>query len=173
MFIAFHLIVVILESNFVEAAEKYNAKSWSYVSIFESTIGMPYYLNLSVGKIAIGSIFPYDKLGMGIALVEALVLRDWPPEIEPKYFPLSIYYLPYTKWNKHGLALPAIYGIITANYWPIDFRCLTFRAGITWFCAGFECGGVHFFSNSTWQFYAGINLSFGGWLGTNIKKQNQ
>jgi len=164
------LIIIPLFSlpNFLPAKE-YKASSWVYASILDGTIGYPFF-NLSAGRFAIGFSSPPQGFGIGIALFEGFI-GPGPEEAGLLNLPVSIYYIPYIRWNAQGLALPVIYSSVTTNFLPKPYYYLMPRLGITWLCVGVEMGaGISLSHFSVWGLHGGIKLSLGGWFGTNIKE---
>jgi len=127
------LIFLVLLPNYLFAKE-YKASSWVYASILDGTIGYPF-SNFGAGRIAIG--FSSPPRGFGIALFEGFAGSE-PEQAGLLNLSVSIYYIPYAKWNVHSLATPVIYSSVATNFWPVNYHYLMPRIGIEWFCIGTE-----------------------------------
>lgn len=164
-------------------------KGWFYGSVIDGAIGLPGYAIIGSSKFAIGFPPPWGfGVGLNVFLLfsETLFTPRW--KIFSHFFPISIYYVPYAKWDEEGRASPIIYSYFQINSWWseiefIDPPCHNFgsymRVGIGCaqqafhFLPSFE-GGFYTFVGKGGEkvpitFYFGVRLSLGGWVGLGIK----
>lgn len=115
----FIIIIAFLLPN-MASAEKYRAKGWWHMGL-DFIIGVPSYYSYD-GRLAIGFPPPY---GFGIGT--GIEIFGWVGnESATRLCPLSIYYVPYTKWKKHRsfgwFASSIIYSYLSISPWGIEIK---------------------------------------------------
>ncbi|MEO0227416.1 MAG: hypothetical protein ABIL70_05125 [candidate division WOR-3 bacterium] len=171
--LAIILVTLLILPNTVWS-NNHKAESWVYASVLDGTIGpiFSYFLNLGVGRCAFGLPHPLSRFGIGAGVIDGFIVYE-PSEVSGVYLPVSIYYLPYARWNTLGFGAPVIYTSVTTNLWPVNhnYHYLMPRVGISFFCVGVELGlGIALKHFSVWGFQGGIKLSLGGWFGPKTSK---
>lgn len=170
LFIPWWLVTAMV---FLNAGEMDKSRPWTYASILDATIGASH-SNFCLGNFAIGILGPSYKFGLGITFLEKAGYF-WSLSESPtiRYLPLSVFYIPYTRYTKSGLGLPVVYTCLSMGWWPMDYSILKLNLGVSIFCGGFEIGGYTCIpSIDEIDLYAGFKISLGGWFRAKGKGEN-
>lgn len=181
VFLSVCLIIALLP--YLVQASTGRVKGWVYGSVIDGTIGLPKRAVIGIGRFAIGFPPPYGfGIGVTVSLFWSEVLLLPRRKIFSYTCPISIYYLPYARWDEKGRPSPVIYSYLQINTWHYhegEFVSPSYSGGGSYLRLGIGSawqvfhfspsveGGFYICSSgvSVFPFYLGIKFSLGGWAG--------